>query len=263
MHGTSRPLRIYAFTSSVGLVDVLPPVRLQDALPKWWAELDAFASIKDIHDKQAKGLKTERIPTAKHCYSMQEIFKNGIGIPLWADTHVILGADGGIDAEGSNRNVRPGGTHHPIQFKGMVCNGAQHFKFVSPWSFVCERAVHFIWTHPFYHQSDPFRFHTMPGIVEYRNQHSTNVNVIIPSKAGIRRELDFNAGEMLVYVFPMCERPVKLIVAEVTERDHQRINSAAGITSRPLVFNRRRNLHPWIPSHLLGLRKWIQRTNRW
>jgi len=34
--------------------------------------------------------------TAKHCYAMQEAFKAGLGIPLWADYVLSMAPDGRI-----------------------------------------------------------------------------------------------------------------------------------------------------------------------
>jgi hypothetical protein len=112
---------------------------------------------------------------------------------------------------------------------------------------VCEKPVQFLWTHPFYHQPNANRFHTMPGIVEYRNQHATNVNVVLPKPEGERSEIQFAAGEMLAYIFPMTEGHLKLSVEEISERDMKRINAARSVTFKPLFFNRAHRIAPWLP----------------
>jgi hypothetical protein len=92
--------------------------------------------------------------------------------------------------------------------------------------------------HPFHHQRDPFRFHAMPGSVEYHNQHSTNVNVILP-RPSKPTDIEFAAGEMIAYLIPMEDVQVDLVVEEVTDKEIDRVNFTKFITSQPLLFNRR------------------------
>ena len=80
----------------------------------------------------------------------------------------------------------------------------------------------------------------MPGSVEYRNQHSTNVNVIF-QKPPAPRDIDFTAGEMLCYLIPMTDVRVDLVVEEVSEAELERVNYTRNITTRPLLFNRKWN----------------------
>jgi len=243
-----KAVRLHAFTSTIGLSKILPPVRLSSSLPGWWEQLEPHYETKGYRNPQIRQPPRARTLTAKHCYSMQEVFKRGIGIPLWTDTHVVVHADGRLEAFGHNPNVARAGETHPVQqFPGLLMRTAQHFKFVSPWSFVCEAPMHFGWTHPFYHQPDPFRFHTLPGVVEYRHQHATNINIVLPRREGERQDFDFTAGEFLAYIFPMFDERLDLVVQEVTNADIARINAASSISDRPLMFNRRLHLNPWIP----------------
>lgn len=252
-----QPIRLHAFTSTIGLPDILPPAKLSETLPTWWKQLAAYAEGSET---LTKPLELTRLETARHCYSMNEVFKKGIGIPLWADTRVVLQANGSIEAYSANRDLRPvGGAHHPQQYPGLLSPGIQHFKFMSPWSFVCEKPIAFVWTHPFYHQPDSFKFHTMPGIVEYKHQHSTNVNTVIPRTHGERRELLFSAGEMLAYIFPMSQESVELSVEEVSEQDFKRINASSSVTSKPLFLNKALHISPWLPAGRFRsrLKKWL------
>lgn len=241
-------LKLYALTSTAGLATIAPPVRLLNKLPSWWTQLDAYADLGDPKGPLAKRFRRVKIPTARHCYSMQEVFKRGIGLPLWSDTRVVIDADGRLDVEGRNPQVPAAGTAHPEQqFAGLAECSVQHLKFMSPWSFVCERAVQFLWAHPFYHQPNVFRFHTLPGIVEYRNQHATNVNVMLSRRSGERQEFEFVAGELLAYIFPVSDDKLTLSVEEVSERELDRVNCASKVTAQPLLLNRKLGMEPWLP----------------
>jgi hypothetical protein len=122
----------------------------------------------------------------------------------------------------------------------MLSLNAIHFKFNSPWFFVADRPMHFWMCHPFYHQRDPFRFQAMPGTIEFHNQHSTNVNIVLPRPAR-PTDIEFSAGEMVAYLMPMEDVRIDLVVEEVTEAELNRINFTKLVTLQPLLFNRRRN----------------------
>jgi hypothetical protein len=102
-------------------------------------------------------------------------------------------------------------------------------------------------THPIYHQRDPFRFHTMSGVVEYRHQHATAINVLLPRVPNQRIELSFAAGEMMAYLLPMTPSPIKVIAEEISQAEMDRVNAAKNFSFFPLMFNRRHAVQPYIP----------------
>ena len=233
-------VKLRALTSVPRLAEVLPVVRLSKALPNWWRNLPATFEVNPPPnpDPRMPPLPQTQM-SAKHCYAMQEVFKSGLGIPLWADHLISVSPDGRAHAIAPGKAM-PGEQHPPAQFTGMLSSSSVHFKFNSPWWLVADRPMHFWMCHPFYHQRDPFRFHVMPGAVEYHNQHSTNVNVILPRPAK-NTDIEFAAGEMIAYLIPMEDVRVDLVVEEVTEAEIDRVNFTKFITARPLLFNRKRN----------------------
>jgi hypothetical protein len=245
MFGFTRttPITLYAFTSVPTLAEVFPPVELTKCVPDWWRSLPSYANVT-----LPKEHAVSRPPTIKHCYALQQLFKCGIGLRLWRDHFVTLAADGTVVADAPNgAAVRIGMTHPTFQFPQAFNATTQHYKFFSPWSFVCEQPVHFTMTHPIYHQRDPFRFHTMTGVVEYRHQHSTAINVLLPRVPDQRIELSFAAGEMMAYLLPMSPSPIKVIAEEISQAEMDRVNAAKHFSFFPLVFNRRHGLPPYIP----------------
>lgn len=233
-------LKVRALTSIPRLAEVLPITKLSKSLPDWWRNLPMTI------DTPGPPRPDPRMPprplkqiTAKHCYAMQEVFKTGYGIPLWADYTISMTPDGRAHAHALGKG-KPGDQHGVPQFTGMLSQNSVHFKFHSPWWLIADRPMHFWMCHPFYHQRDPFRFHTMPGAVEYQNQHSTNVNVILP-RPNQPTDVEFAAGEMIVYLIPMGEERIDLTVEEVSDADIDRVNYTKYITLRPLLFNRKRN----------------------
>jgi hypothetical protein len=237
-------VKLRALTAVPRLAEFLPVTKLSRSLPDWWRDLPA--TFETPPPAPPPGKQAQSAPprpmsqlSSKHCYAMQETFKNGLGIPLWADHVISLSPDGRANAMAPGKG-KPGTQHPPKQFTGMLAPSALHFKFNSPWWLVAEKSVHFWMCHPFYHQRDPFRYHAMPGSVEYRNQHSTNVNVIFP-KPSAPKDLEFTAGEMICYLIPMTDVRVDLTVEEVSEAEIERVNFTRNITTKPLLFNRKWN----------------------
>lgn len=238
-------IELRALTAIPRLAEFLPVTKLSRSLPDWWRDLPSTFEPPQPPTNAKSPPSAPRPLTqlsSKHCYAMQETFKNGLGIPLWADHTISLTPDGRANAMAPGKG-KPGTQHPPPQFTGMLAPNALHFKFHSPWWLVAKKPVHFWMCHPFYHQRDPFRYHAMPGSVEYRNQHSTNVNVTF-RKPSTPIDIQFNAGEMVCYLIPMTDVRVDLVVEEVSEAEIERINFTRNITSRPLLFNRKWNRAP-------------------
>jgi hypothetical protein len=236
-------ITLHACSAWPGLVDILPPQRLLKLLPEWWKSLPDHVSLTETvgptegHER--------KLMTAKHCYGMQELFKRAIGLRLWCDIEVTVMADGHVLARRPGSTGQPGVIHPEAQHRGAIGSSGQHYKLYSPWAFVCNSEIQFAWIHPFYHQSDAFRFHTMPGIVEYRNQHSTNVNMIFPRPRAARSELTLSAGEVIAYIVPLTEATIDLSPQEVSTAEMQRINCAEKVSFKPIMFRRKFNVPPF------------------
>ena len=238
-------VELRALTAVPRLAEFLPVTKLSRSLPDWWRDLPSTFEPPPPPPPPPNSKSPPPMPrpqtqlSSKHCYAMQETFKTGLGIPLWADHTISLTPDGRANAQAPGKG-KPGTQHPPLQFTGMLAPSALHFKFHSPWWLVSKKSVHFWMCHPFYHQRDPFRYHAMSGSVKYRNQHSTNVNVVF-RKPAAPTDIEFSAGEMICYLIPMTDLRVDLVVEEVSDAEIERINFTRNITTRPLLFNRKWN----------------------
>jgi hypothetical protein len=230
---------LYAYTSTPGLAEHLAPARLTQILPEWWQRLPPYveSSGEEGHSESAAPLS---MMTAKHCFAFQELFKRGVGVRLWADVNISTTV-GKVTAS-SSQAMTAGMIHPTSQHAGAIGHTGQHFKIYSPWSYVCDTPMRFFWMHPFYHQSDHFRFQTMPGIVEYQYQHKTNLNLVVSRAAP---PLSLTAGEMVAYLLPLTDCSVNVIAEQISESDMERINFAERISFRPFAFRRKHGLRPF------------------
>jgi hypothetical protein len=85
--------------------------------------------------------------------------------------------------------------------------GCGHIKLTSPWFFEEKQGIKFSWNpcmwNGTHHKAD---MHILSGVVDYKYQHTTNVNAFI--KHGSIVKLD--AGEPLVHLIPLSDKKVKV-----------------------------------------------------
>jgi hypothetical protein len=223
---------LYAYTAIPGLAEYLPPARLTP-MPAWRERLTSYIE-PSYTSVTSPGTTSLAMTTPKQPFEFQQLLKRGVGVRLWSDIKLGLSSNGVSASCPSARKV--GMVHPTSQHDGAIGPTGQHYKIQSPWSFVCDTPMHFLWTHPFYHRPDQFEFQTMPGIVEYCHQHKTNLNVVL---SRTQSSLALNAGEMVAYLIPMFDATIRVVAEQVTELDMKRINFADNISSRPFLFRRK------------------------
>lgn len=114
--------------------------------------------------------------------------------------------------------------HGKSQF-GDAYNNRISLKLLSPWYFVCNEPIKFVFTESHYSTSF-FRDHNVlipPGIIDYKYQHSTNVHLSFP----IQEEpyvVRLRHGTPLVSMFPITERKINFTTKQVTVQEFNNIN---------------------------------------
>ena len=235
-----KTIVLRAFTATPRLAEILPPIAVAECPPQWWKGLKPETHL--VNPRSAKS----SIPTIKRCYALQHLFGRAIGLRLWQDINIAVPQDAAIIAEGVSRHVPSVGMSHPaFQFAGAFAPTLRHYKLHSPWLFVCDRASHFAWMSAFYHRIDPSAFHVMPGVVEFRYQHGTHINLLINTAGNERIELSLSAGDMMVYLLPVEASPVKIIAEEISESEMERIEFGRNVTHGHGRFARRFSVSPY------------------
>jgi hypothetical protein len=230
-------------TAEEPVLEFASPRPLSKNSPEWWKNTAAYyeggEGPTSSPSSLPPGLKPKKLKkTVKHCYAIQEIFKRGIELPLWRDYFVM------VDQNGKAYPITPGnkphsGDQHPeVQYPNLLAEDWVNFKFVSPWVAYTKKPIHFYMNHPFYHWKNA-QFQTMPGVLEFYHQHTTNINTILRrpiSQEGIPMaiEHEFACGDTMAYLMPMSEDKIKIRTELVSQsemekarRGHQVFFSAA------------------------------------
>ena len=188
-----RPSKIHldCFTYQQEIVDLFPIAPAIKFLPEWYRKLSTTVEYKGPQ----RG-------TMKTCPGVADLFRKGFIIPAHREFYaeVVNGTPRVVpDSEAEN--------HEPSQW-GSALKDYGHMKIISPWRIREKTGVQFIWTQPFW-QNDTAKYSVPTGIVEYKYQHTTNINVLAPKKL-YPNNFSINAGEPLAHVMPLSDKKIVL-----------------------------------------------------
>jgi len=179
------------FTVIPDLPELFPIVESKNMIPNWWKKLDTTVEFQGVN----RG-------TMKTCPGVVDYFKSGFVLQAWRDFQIQINS--GIP---STYPDDAADQHNPIQW-GTGLDGYAHIKLVSPWRIKEKTGVKFLFTNSFWnhHQSNYF---VPNGIVEYKHQSTTNVNMVV-SKKIYPNSFTINAGDPLVQCIPLSDKNIKI-----------------------------------------------------
>ena len=98
-----------------------------------------------------------------------------------------------------------------------------HLKLISPWLIYEKTGTPFVFTGcPWAQLNDLPDLTVMPGIVNYRYQHGSDVNAFLPKR---QQDLQISAGTPLAHLIPMTEKKVKVSTHVVSESEWSKLES--------------------------------------
>jgi hypothetical protein len=169
-------------------------------IPSWWKKLPN--SISTLNENNIK----IPVSTMKYCAGFNNLYSTGIVIPMWTD-FFINNSNDNQEYQFADR-VTDLTQHDIVQFDDCFKNHF-HIKITSPWKLKEKTGVNWIFTELFYNLNNSLDTHRiMPGIVEYKYQSTTNINILIKKADGSR--LYFSAGDPMVHLIPLSEKKVKI-----------------------------------------------------
>ena len=170
--------------------------------PEWWKKLDT---------------KINNRPTMKHCRGFTRLYTNSFIIPCWEDMQIKLFAN---DYSWVNSRLPDSiSSHSEIQYKGFIDTSRyQHIKIPSPWYLKSNRFVEFAFTDPIWNRSNVSDYTVLPGVVDYKYQPDTAVNLLIEyTEEG--KIIEFCVGEPLVCLTPLTEVEVDIRTHLIDRKD--------------------------------------------
>lgn len=201
-------IHLDCFTYSQDILDLFPITEAKSFSPKWYKDLPPTV--------QYQGPKRG---TMKTCPGITDLFKKGFIIPSWRDYYAEM--RNGIP---SIVPEEEGEIHHPDQW-GDGLKGYGHIKLIAPWYIKEKTGVSFFFTNTYWN-SNITSYFIPNGVVDYKNQHSANVNMVVAKKI-FPNNFNISAGEPLAHVIPLSEKKIKIhlhVVSRIEFNDMQPYN---------------------------------------
>lgn len=206
------------FTYRPDVFSYFPIEKATNALPDWWKKMPSTFNADSI------GLV--EIATMKSCAGLLGYYNNAISLPLWTDCRIRTSEED----DTINWYFSDGATvaiPHDFRQKGEYLSNPilryTHLKIVSPWIINCKEDINFVFSGNTWAINNPEQIVIPSGVVSYKYQSVTNINMFIRLNSIQIASLD--AGSSLVHIFPMTEREVEIKTHFIEEKQFKNIEN--------------------------------------
>lgn len=209
------------FTASSSAMRFAQPSKAGKFVPKWW---------KDLKD----GVEVNS--TMKNCVGFTHLYASSIALPFWCDMDI------GVTQTGVNWMFYDNETHaevHPPAQRGAYLPHTefQQLKVVSPWFFRDVSGVNFYVAGSPWNMSNPFEYLIPPGVVNFKHQFSTNLNLLFKREQQ-PKNYKMNLGDVGLLFLPMTEKKVVIKTHLVSETEIKRFREFAPVRRRAYFVNK-------------------------
>lgn len=215
-----KEIVVDCFTSNLAIHDVFPIQPSIKFLPEWWKKLPSTTTQTINSIEVSNG-------TIKICDGFISYYKNSITIPMWCDLGVKTTSEGSWNyLFAGTEPTAEGVTSHNRDEYGPAFDNYIHLKIMSPWIISEKTGVNFLFTYPFWNNFDKKGYPLVPpGIVEYKHQNTSNVNVFFKKE---NSQFIFNSGDALVNLIPLTDKKVIVKNHLVTPNEYHVLSSKSG-----------------------------------
>lgn len=209
-----------AFTTHRHLVEMFPPDYAIKFRPKWWSE------IPYAERTLASGI-TIQANTMRRCMGFKDYYSDrALIVPLWCSFVMEYKNDGSRYSFAEDKYFIE--FQNEIQRGPNYLTGFHQFKLATPWRFREISGVNFLFSQAFYNFKDPTEFIMPPATINYKFQHSLEVNFFVRKPpAGESSRLEIDAGHPMIYLAPLTEKKVIVKTHLVSEEEIKRVNIPA------------------------------------
>jgi hypothetical protein len=211
----NKPVVLHCYTNRADVFNFSPIQKANKFIPAWWKNLPKTYFLKD---------SLQPFSTMKYCVGVTDLYKKGFVIPMWSEMAVEVGE---INS-GSYRyqyadETSTATAHNPQQFGAAYPSEKyQHLKLDSPWVFMCDEDIDFLFTEPTWNIDTPEIIKILPGILNYKYQSSTNINTIwLRQDKPVVYTIDHN--QPIIHVIPLTQKIVELKLHLVNDIEYENL----------------------------------------
>lgn len=195
------------FSYSPYVLETAPIVPAMKLMPEWWKKLPNFFYSEKNNTPQS---------TMRTCDGMVNYYKKSIAMPMWSDLSINVKSPSDYSWQYADEKSEMGIHDVRNQATGFL-NGYAHLKLMPPWKFKCKEDIFWVWSHPVYNYPNSHHVVSFPGIVSYKEQYATNINLLV--HADKPRNIVIPHGQTLVHMTPMSDRKVEIVRHLVTREE--------------------------------------------
>ena len=204
------------FTTNHSVFEFAKPDISSKFLPDWWKEIPKTYTPPDQINKRS---------TVRQCDGLINHYKHGIVLPMWCDLQIELGPEGTPDCRWQFSDGFSFLDYHDFrQFNNYLSiDKLFHAKLISHWQFKCSETIPWVWMQPTWNLIEQNQYTVIPGTVEYKYQHGTNINLML-HRSKETQSIFIPFRKPLVQITPLSDRKIKLKYHLVDENEIKKIN---------------------------------------
>jgi len=192
-----KKIVVDCFTDHSGVYETVPILHAMKLLPSWYKNLETIKCPVTFEDNNKVSIERNM----KLCWGFNELFKTGVIIRNWCDTHYKVMpdsyryyvSDGKVPEE-----------HGASQYNNAFF-GFHHTKLLCPWRLKEKYGVKFMLMGCEWHQEN-LNYKTLSGVLEFKLNHATNINLLLPKKEAT---FIIKVGKPMVHIIPLTEDRVE------------------------------------------------------
>lgn len=229
-----KPIIVNAYTYNGGVYANAKIQKSSAFRPRFIDELPSYKNSKAPFDGSANNMRG--------CTGFLKYYQNGFIIPMWTDLAIRVSKDWfSVDAIDNKTDCV---VHNSDQRGGYAPDSEyQHLKISSPWLIECEDDIDWVWTDPVWSRDDIAAYSTLPGVVNFSNVNTCNINMLVKKDDGVKDVL-IPFMQPMVSLFPMSERKVivkcHLIPPHEWKQMHERNEPVAFLNSSTKAIKARK-----------------------
>ena len=183
--------------------------------PEWFKRLPGMVDFDN-----------KLIPSIQHCHGFKDLYKNSFMMPYWSSTQIKVNTieNPGYRYESVSKVTME--EHTWEQISGYLPEQKiGHMKILSPWLLKSKDLIKFHWSDPIWNSNRLNDFTILPGILDFKYQHSLNINILFEYREK-ERLVNLEPGMPLVMLTPLVDddTTVKMVCHQITEAEAIKYN---------------------------------------
>ena len=210
------------FTTDPNVIKYSPIAKANEFIPEWMKKMPITVN-SSLHSGQ----------TIKACPGVIDLYKQGLMIPMWSDLHVEFKDKGAFEWQFSDRKTKAI-SHNNNQWTGFATDKSYgHLKLCSPWYIKTKENLSWHCAEPFWSNHLTNDYITIPGQLNFKYQHTTNINLFLPTST---RSFIIPHGHPMYHMMPLTDKQIDIRHHHISEEEMQKYEIPS-ITFKSIYLN--------------------------